>query len=98
MMKLNRLNVLKGWMLLALVFPMLGNAAAKKPNVVFIMIDDLGWKDLGCYGSTFYETPNMDRLAAEGMLFTDAYSANPTCSPTRCSIMTGWYPVASGHT
>jgi len=100
-MKLNRLNVLKGWML---VFCMAASAQAaafvdgtsRSPNVVFIVVDDLGWKDLGCYGSTFYETPNMDRLAAEGMLFTDAYSANPTCSPTRCSIMTGWYPVRSG--
>ena len=61
----------------------------KKPNFVLILIDDLGWKDLGCYGSTFYETPNIDRLAQEGMLFTNAYSACPVCSPTRASLMTG---------
>ena len=66
------------------------------PNIVHIVIDDLGWRDLGCYGSTFYETPNIDRLADGGMLFTDAYSSNPTCSPTRASILTGLYPVRTG--
>ncbi len=65
----------------------------KKPNFVFILIDDMGWMDAGCYGSTFYETPNIDRLAAEGMRFTDAYAACPVCSPTRASIMTGKYPA-----
>lgn len=64
-----------------------------KPNIVFILMDDLGWADLGCYGSTFYETPNLDRLAREGMRFTNAYSACPVCSPTRASIMTGKYPA-----
>ncbi len=61
-------------------------------NFVFILIDDLGWTDVGCYGSTFYETPNIDRLAAEGMRFTQAYAACPVCSPTRASIMAGKYP------
>ena len=65
----------------------------KKLNIVFFLIDDLGYKDLGCYGSTFYETPNIDRLAREGMRFTDAYAACPVCSPTRASIMTGKYPA-----
>lgn len=69
-----------------------------KPNIIFILIDDLGWRDLGCYGSTFYETPNIDRLAAEGMLFTDAYAACPVCSPTRASILTGRYPATIGVT
>ncbi len=64
----------------------------KKPNFLFILADDLGWKDIGCYGSTFYETPNLDRLAAEGMQFTDAY-ADPICSPTRAAIMSGKYPA-----
>ena len=64
-------------------------SATAKPNFVLILIDDLGWKDLGCYGSTFYETPNIDRLAQESMLFTNAYSACPVCSPTRASLMTG---------
>ena len=68
------------------------------PNIVFILIDDMGWRDLGCYGSTFYETPNIDQLAAEGMLFTDAYASCPVCSPTRASIMTGKYPATVGVT
>jgi arylsulfatase A-like enzyme len=67
--------------------------AQKKPNFVFILIDDMGWKDLGCYGNKFFETPNIDRLAAQGMRFTDAYAAAPVCSPTRASILTGKYPA-----
>jgi len=69
-----------------------------KPNIVFILIDDLGWKDLACYGSAFYETPNLDRLAGEGMRFTDAYAACPVCSPTRASILSGKYPARVGVT
>jgi len=65
----------------------------KKPNIVFFLIDDMGWTDLTCYGSSFYETPNIDRLATEGMRFTDAYAACPVCSPTRASILTGQYPA-----
>ena len=65
----------------------------ERPNVVFIMADDLGWHQLGCHGSTFYETPNIDRLAREGMRFTNAYAAASICSPTRASIMTGKYPA-----
>ena len=64
-----------------------------KPNIVFILVDDLGWKDLGCTGSTLYETPHIDALASEGMRFTRAYAAAPVCSPTRASIMTGRYPA-----
>lgn len=64
-----------------------------RPNFVFILIDDLGYTDLGCYGSTFYETPNIDRLAAQAMKFTSAYAACPVCSPTRASILTGKYPA-----
>ncbi len=67
--------------------------ATGKPNFVFILVDDLGWTDLGCYGSTYYETPNIDRLASEGMRFTDAYAACHSCSPTRASILTGRYPA-----
>jgi len=70
----------------------------RKPNFVFFLIDDMGWKDVGCYGSTFYETANIDRLAAEGMRFTEAYAACPVCSPTRASIMTGKYPARLGIT
>ena len=69
-----------------------------KPNILFILVDDLGWADVGCFGSTFHETPNIDRLASEGMRFTDAYAACPVCSPTRASIMTGQYPVRHGIT
>ncbi len=64
-----------------------------RPNVVFILADDLGWKDLGSYGSDFYDTPNLDTLAREGIRFTDAYSAHPVCSPTRAALMTGKDPV-----
>src|SRR5688500_2972278 len=64
-------------------------AGGERPNFVFILADDLGWADLGCYGSKYHETPNLDRLAGEGMRFTDAYAACPVCSPTRASLLTG---------
>lgn len=70
----------------------------QQPNLVFILIDDLGWRDLGCYGSTFYETPHLDQLAAAGVRFTDAYAACPVCSPTRASLLTGKYPASVGIT
>ena len=70
--------------------------AARKPNFVFFLIDDLGWSDVGCYGNKFNETPNIDRLAAQGMRFTDAYAACPVCSPTRASIVAGQYPARLG--
>ena len=78
--------------------PAFGARAAKsgitnRPNFLFILADDLGWSQIGCYGSNYYETPNIDRLAREGMRFTDAYAACPVCSPTRASIMTGKYPA-----
>src|SRR5579859_554556 len=66
--------------------------AADKPNIVLILCDDLGWADLGCYGSKYHKTPNLDRLAASGVRFTDAYAACPVCSPTRASLLTGRYP------
>ena len=72
--------------------------ATRKPNVLFILVDDLGWRDLGCFGSPFYDTPNVDRLRAAGMKFTDAYAACPVCSPTRASIMAGKYPTRTGIT
>ncbi len=64
-----------------------------KPNIVIIYADDLGWKDLSCYGSTFYETPNLDRLAKEGIRFVSGYASAPVCSPSRASLMTGKYPI-----
>lgn len=68
-------------------------ARADRTNVVFFLADDLGWRDLGAWGSTFYETPNADRLASEGMRFTAGYAACPVCSPTRASIQSGKYPA-----
>lgn len=70
----------------------------KKPNIVMVLIDDMGYVDVGCYGSRFHETPSIDRLASEGMRFTDAYAACPVCSPTRLSIVAGKYPARVGLT
>ncbi|WP_417394802.1 sulfatase [Gimesia chilikensis] len=68
--------------------------AAERPwNVVFFLVDDLGWTDLACYGSDYYQTPNIDRLASEGMKFTQNYAACNACSPTRGALMTGMYPA-----
>ena len=64
-----------------------------KPNVIVILSDDLGWADLSCYGSTFHESPNLDKLATQGMRFTQAYSSSPYCSPSRAAIMTGRHPA-----
>jgi arylsulfatase A-like enzyme len=69
-----------------------------RPNIVMLLIDDLGARDLGGYGSSFYETPNLDRLAERGVRFDRAYASAPVCSPTRCSIMTGKYPARVGVT
>ena len=71
---------------------------ARPPNILIMLADDFGYSDLGCYGSTFYETPNLDRLAREGARFTDAYAACPVCSPTRASLMTGKWPQRCGVT
>ncbi|MCL5269933.1 MAG: sulfatase, partial [bacterium] len=70
---------------------------ARKPNFIFFLVDDMGWMDSSTYGSTFYETPNMDRMARRAMRFTNAY-ATPLCSPTRCTIMTGLYCERLGLT
>lgn len=87
-------------LLLALSATVTAQATDKKspPNFVFILVDDLGWTDLGCFGSSFYQTPNVDALAASGMKFTNAYAACPVCSPTRASILTGKYPQRVGIT
>jgi arylsulfatase A-like enzyme len=68
-------------------------AAPRKPNVIIILVDDLGWADIHSYGSPLYDTPNVDRLAGQGVRFTNGYAACPVCSPTRASIMTGRYPA-----
>src|SRR5688572_15976282 len=70
------------------------HAAANRPlNFVLILADDLGWTDVGCFGSEYYETPHIDRLAREGMKFTSAYAAHTVCSPTRAAMMTGKFPA-----
>ena len=69
-----------------------------RPNILFILADDLGWKDLSNEGSTYYESPNIDRIALEGMKFTRGYAACQVCSPSRASIMTGKYPTNHGIT
>lgn len=74
------------------------NKVAQKPNIIFLLVDDLGYKDVGFMGSKFYETPNIDKLAGEGIIFTSAYAACAVCSPTRASIQTGRYPARIGVT
>jgi len=74
------------------------SAFANRPNILFILADDLGWSDLRCFGSSFYDTPNLDGLAKEGVKFTQAYAACPVCSPTRSSILTGQYPARTQNT
>jgi len=71
---------------------------AGKPNIVLILVDDLGWSDVSYNGSKVYETPHVDRLSRQGMVFTDFYAAGPVCSPTRASILTGKYPARTGIT
>jgi arylsulfatase A-like enzyme len=78
---------------LAFLTPTAQAQPARKPNIILILADDLGQRDLGCYGSTFYETPNLDALAKQGLRFTDAYAACNVCSPTRAALLTGKYPA-----
>ena len=80
------------WALLACA----ANVAADPPNVVFILADDLGWTDLGCQGSKYYETPHIDRLASQGMRFTSGYSCGPNCQPTRAALISGQYGPRTG--
>lgn len=93
-----RCKVVALWAMCAIVWLLSTTAApaadATRPsNVVLVVIDDLGWADLACYGSRYHRTPNLDRLAAQGMRFTYAYAACPVCSPTRAALMTGKYPA-----
>lgn len=71
-------------------------APTSPPNILFILVDDMGWGDLGCYGHEVFETPNLDKLAKQGMRFTNAYAACPICGPSRAAIMTGKFPSTSG--
>ena len=84
--------------LLLLSLALISSASARPKNIVIFLADDLGWKDLGCFGSSFYETPHLDGLAAGGMRFTQAYASCPVCSPTRASLLTGKYPPRTGIT
>ena len=68
--------------------------ASKKPNIIYILADDLGYGDLGCYGQKNIRTPHLDRMAAEGMRFTSHYAGSTVCAPSRCSLMTG---MDTGH-
>src|SRR5438874_1270781 len=90
------------WSCIAIVLAGVGSPAAaqerRKPNMVVILADDLGWADLGCYGNRFNESPHIDRLAKQGVRFSDFYAAAPVCSPTRASILTGQYPARLGMT
>jgi arylsulfatase A len=86
-------------LLLAAILPLsLQIHAEDKPNIILIMLDDLGWKDLRCQGNDQIDTPNIDRFFKQGMHFTDAYSASPVCSPTRAAIITGQSPARLGIT
>ena len=73
-------------------------SAEERPNIILIFIDDLGWKDVGCYGNDFIDTPHIDRLASEGIRFTDFYSAGAVCSPTRCAVQSGQNQARIGIT
>ena len=84
--------------MVSLVRGLSAQPAEEKPNVLFIVVDDLGWADVGYQGSTFYETPHLNQLAKEGVQFTDAYAASPVCSPTRAALLTGKVPQRVGIT
>lgn len=84
--------------LILLMQSMVAQNVTQQPNIILILADDLGWADLKCYGSTFYETPNLDRLASMGIRFNNAYASCPVCSPTRASILSGKYPIKTGVT
>ncbi|HYW94422.1 MAG TPA: sulfatase-like hydrolase/transferase, partial [Bacteroidales bacterium] len=89
-------NVLLAGALSIGVLPLLTGCTEKKPespNIVIFLVDDMGITDLGCYGNHFNETPNIDKLADNGIRYTDAYASCPVCSPSRASLMTGKYPV-----
>ena len=80
-------------LLIALVMPLLALAQERAPNIILILTDDMGYGDVGCYGGRFAPTPNLDRMAAEGVRFTRYYSASPICSPSRVALTTGMYPA-----
>ena len=89
-----RFRLLAAFTFLLFTIPSISEAREAKPNFVFFLVDDLGYMDISPNNPhTFYETPNLERLAQQGMRFTNGYAANPVCSPTRYSLMTGKYPT-----
>jgi arylsulfatase A-like enzyme len=96
--KVGLIDTINRWGILMMLFGMALSPGARgaedpRPNIVLIMADDLGWKDVGFNGAEFFETPNLDQLASEGTVFTDAYSDGPVCTPTRAALMTGKTPA-----
>src|SRR5262245_6007764 len=91
--KMGRMNR-RDFLRIGAAMPLLGQARKRPPNIVWIMGDDLGYADLGCYGQKYIRTPNIDRIAAEGMRFTNAYSGCTVCAPSRNVLMTGYH---GGH-
>lgn len=79
-------------LVLATSLSMFSATERPRPNILFIMVDDLGWTDLGCYGSEYYRTPSIDKFAADSLKFTQAYAASPLCSPPRAAALTGLFP------
>lgn len=90
--------LIMGFLFLFRFFPAYAQENKRAPNILLILADDLGWSDLSCYGSSFYETPHLDQLAKKGIRFTQNYATSPVCSPTRASLLTGKYPVRTGVT
>ena len=94
--KVNKLISVVSWVVVLLTWSGV-LSAADRPNVLFILVDDMGWRDLGCYGHEVHETPHIDKLASQGIRFTNAYAACPICGPSRAAIMTGKYPSRTGY-
>ena len=94
MKKLQKLTYCMGLAALAAPHAQAATPASEKPNIIFILCDDMGYGDLGCYGQPFIQTPCIDQMAREGMRFTQAYAGSPVSAPSRASLMTGQH---SGH-
>ena len=84
------------WRYVVSILAITNSLQAERPNIIFILADDLGWSELGCYGNRFNETPHIDRLAKRGIRYTNAYSSAPVCSPYRAALLTGQYPARIG--
>ncbi len=94
--KRNTMNSRAAWIVVGLLLCVTSARAAERPNVVFVLTDDLGYSDVGCYGATKIKTPHIDRLASEGLRFTDFHTAASICSPSRAAFLTGAYPQRCG--